>query len=205
MELRPEYPVVAERLALRPLVDADVGAIVSYRSLPEVCRYVPFEPMDDAAVRERIGGIWSRRVIEVEGQFLLLGVELLESGLLVGDVLLLWRSALHLDGEVGYVLNPAFSGNGYMTEAVHRVLHLAFDELGLRRVIARVDAENVASANLLHRLGLRLEARLVENEWFKGRWSDELGFAMLSREWRGQHESGCPDFSARSRPPSGAR
>ncbi|WP_405084537.1 GNAT family N-acetyltransferase [Microbispora sp. NBC_01389] len=30
----------------------------------------------------------------------------------------------------------------------------------------------------------RLEARLVENEFFAGAWSDELVYAMLAREWR---------------------
>ncbi len=29
---------------------------------------------------------------------------------------------------------------------------------------------------------MRQEAHLVENEWFKGEWSDELDFAILTRE-----------------------
>ena len=185
MELRPAYPITADRLLLRPLAEADVGPLVAYRSLPEVCRYVPFEPMDEASVRDRLRGSWSRRALEGEGESLVLGVELLDSGQLIGDVMLFWHSALRRDGEVGYVLNPSFSGTGYMTEAVHTLLHLAFDDLGLRRVVARVDAENLPSANLLRRLGMRLEAHLVENEWFKGRWSDELDFALLEHEWRG--------------------
>jgi RimJ/RimL family protein N-acetyltransferase len=50
--------------------------------------------------------------------------------------------------------------------------------------VARIDAENTASARLAERLGMRLEAHLVENEWYKGRWSDELDYAILAREWR---------------------
>ena len=107
-----------------------------------------------------------------------------------------WQSALHRNGEVGYVFHPGRSGRGYATEAVHHLLRLAFEDLGLRRVVARVDAENEASARLCRRLGMRLEARLVENEWFKERWSDELDFALLDREWEALHESGCPAFGA---------
>ena len=33
------------------------------------------------------------------------------------------------------------------------------------------------------RLGMRLEARFVENEWFKGEWQSELVYAILAREW----------------------
>jgi hypothetical protein len=30
---------------------------------------------------------------------------------------------------------------------------------------------------------MRQEARLVENEFFKGEWSTEVDFAMLAEEW----------------------
>jgi RimJ/RimL family protein N-acetyltransferase len=31
---------------------------------------------------------------------------------------------------------------------------------------------------------MRLEAHLVENEWVKGEWQSELGYALLASEWR---------------------
>jgi RimJ/RimL family protein N-acetyltransferase len=42
----------------------------------------------------------------------------------------------------------------------------------------------VASARLMERLGMRREAHLIENEFVKGEWADELIFAMLDREWQ---------------------
>jgi RimJ/RimL family protein N-acetyltransferase len=36
---------------------------------------------------------------------------------------------------------------------------------------------------LARRLGMRQEARLVHNEFFKGEWSTEVDFAMLTEEW----------------------
>jgi RimJ/RimL family protein N-acetyltransferase len=148
--------------------------------------------MDAAAVRDRMKGIWARHSLEAEGESLVLGIELAESRELIGDVMLHWASAEHRSGEIGYVLSPDHSGRGYATEAAHRLLHLAFDDLGLHRVMARVDAENLASARLLTRLGMRQEAHLLENEWFKGHWSDELDFAMLEGEWTALHVDGCP-------------
>ena len=50
-------------------------------------------------------------------------------------------------------------------------------------MIARVDARNTASVAVLRRLGMRQEAYLRENEWFKGEWTDEIDFAILEREW----------------------
>ena len=194
MALAPAYPLWSERLALRPLSEGDVAALVAYRSLPEVCRYVPFEPMDATAVRERVRGMWARHTLESAGDTLTLGVELRASGQLIGDVILMWRSTEHRGGEIGYVFHPAVAGQGFATEAAHRLLHLAFDELGLHRVTARVDAENHPSARVAARLGMRREAHLIQNEWFKGRWRDELDFALLEDEWRAMRHDTCgPD------------
>jgi RimJ/RimL family protein N-acetyltransferase len=181
--LRPAYPVVTDRLLLRPLTERDVEALLAYRALPDVCRYVPFEPMTREAVHERLATQWAVTELTDEGQALTLGAELAATGELIGDVILFWHSRTHLGGELGYMLNPDHGGRGYATEAAHAMLRLGFEELGLRRIIARIDERNEPSARVLRRLGLRQEARLVENELFKGEWSTELDFAMLAGEW----------------------
>ena len=104
--------------------------------------------------------------------------------------MLFFHSVEHRSGEIGWVFHPGYSGRGYATEASHALLHLAFDELGLHRVIARVDARNEASLRLADRLGMRREAHLVSNEWFKGVWSDEIDFAVLEHEWAVVHADG---------------
>jgi RimJ/RimL family protein N-acetyltransferase len=164
-----------------------VAALVAYRGRPDVCRFVPFEPMGEQEVVRRLAEVWDRSTLDTEGQRLALGVQRRDGGELVGDVLLVWHSLEHRGGEIGYVLNPAFAGHGYATEAVHTLLHLAFDELGLHRVTARVDARNRRSVALAVRVGMRQEAHLVKNEWFKGEWSDELDFALLAEEWEQRH------------------
>jgi RimJ/RimL family protein N-acetyltransferase len=182
--LRPAYPVRTERLLLRPLTLADADALLAYRSRPDVCRYVPFEPMTPEVITERLASHWANTDLTDEGQALTLGVEVAASGQLVGDVVLFWRSREHGGGELGYCMHPDFGGQGYATEAARALLGLGFDELGLHRVIARIDERNEPSARLARRLGMRQEARLVENELFKGEWSNELDFAMLADEWR---------------------
>jgi RimJ/RimL family protein N-acetyltransferase len=105
---------------------------------------------------------------------------------LVGDFVLILRSVEHRRGEVGYVLHPDFAGRGLATEGARVMLDIAFEKLGLRRVIGRIDARNQASARVLTKLGLRHEAHLVQNELFKGEWTDEDDFAILYDEWQKQ-------------------
>jgi RimJ/RimL family protein N-acetyltransferase len=184
--LVPEYPIVTSRLKLRPLGTGDVDALLAYRSDPEVCRYLPFDPMTRSDIVERIGGQWTRTTLEQEGEWVALGVERRDSGELVGDVILIWHSRRHGHGEVGWVFHPDHSGQGFATEAARACLDLLFHGLKLHRVSARLDSRNHASARLTERLGMRREAHLVENEWFKGEWTDELTYALLESEWRSQ-------------------
>ena len=58
-----------------------------------------------------------------------------------------------------------------------------FGELKLHRLWATCLADNTASARVLEKLGMQLEGRLRENEWFKGRWWDTLHYAILEQEW----------------------
>jgi RimJ/RimL family protein N-acetyltransferase len=192
VKLAPVYPVRTARLLLRPLTDADVDDLVAYRSIPEVCRYVPFEPQRPEDVLARLNGAWRQRTLDREGQSVTVGAELLDSGTLIGDVMVRLLSAEHSCGEIGYVFNPSYAGRGYAAEAAHAALHLAFDEVGLHRVVARIDARNSASARLAKRLGMRQEAYLKENERFKGEWADEIDFALLAREWPSRKLAGCP-------------
>lgn len=189
-ELRPTYPIRTERLLLRPLTPDDIDPLLAYRSRPDVCRYVPFEPMSRQEVVDRLAGGWAGTALTDEGQALTLGVELAETGRLVGDVVLFWHSRFHRGGELGYIFHPDVAGRGYATEAATAVLRLGFEGLGLHRIVARLDERNEASARVARRLGMRQEARLVDNEIFKGEWSTELRFAMLADEWAGKPPGG---------------
>jgi len=98
-------------------------------------------------------------------------------------VSLLWASEENRQGEIGFIAHPAHHGHGYATEAARPLLRFAFETLGLHRVVGRLEPRNVASARVLEKLGMRLEAHLVENEWVKDEWQSELVYAMLAREW----------------------
>jgi RimJ/RimL family protein N-acetyltransferase len=182
--LRPRYPVTTKRLLIRPLTPADADGLLAYRSIPDVCRYVPFEPQTREELLERIATRWTRTELTAEGQVMILGVQVRDTGALAGDVMLAWQSREHACGEIGAVFNPDMSGRGYATEALDALLRLGFEGLGLHRIIARIDERNGPSVRLVGRLGMRLEGRLVENEWFKGEWTTELDFAMLAGEWQ---------------------
>lgn len=172
---------------MRPLCGDDLQPLLAYRGDPEVCRDLPFPPMDEGVLSERLARDLGRTEITGEGQGLTLGLRLAATGELIGDVVLFFHSSEHRSGEIGYVLNPAFGGQGYATEAAAAVLDLAFAPewgLALHRVTARMVSTNAASARLASRLGMRQEAHHRSSEMFKGSWIDVLIYAILAEEWR---------------------
>jgi len=76
--------------------------------------------------------------------------------------------------------------NSEHIRATRRLLadsHAPIDRRTVHRIVARIDERNESSAKLARRLGMRQEALLVENEFLKGEWTNEVDFAMLAAEW----------------------
>jgi len=191
--LLPTYPLLTDRLLLRPFRDDDLDAFHSIQRRPDVVRYLYWEPRTRDESREMLARRKLQVAIDKEGDGLHLAAELRATGELVGHFSLLFASQEHRQGEIGFVVHPDQHGRGYATEGARLMLRLGFEELGLHRIIGRCDARNEASASLMERLGMRREAHLVENEFIKGEWTDELDYAMLEREWRTQAARMEPD------------
>jgi len=179
-----DLPLTTERLDLRPFEQGDFDVLVEIQSRPEVARYLYWEPRGPDEVRQVLERKIAHRSLEQEGDVLELAVVDRATRDMVGDVVLMWRSAEHRQGEVGYTLHPRHQGHGYATESARRMLQLGFEQLGLHRIVGRLEPRNTASARVLERLGMRREAHLLENEWVKDEWQSEQVYAMLDREWQ---------------------
>ena len=189
-------PLRTERLVLRPFTDEDLDDVVAYHSLPEVVRYLYWQVRDRDEVRDVLVERRLRHRLATDGDVALLAVVLAQTGRVIGEVNLAWTSVVHRQGEFGFVFHPDYHGRGYASEAAARILDLAFDEVGLHRVIGRADANNAGSAALMRRLGMRQEAHFVQNEIFKGEWGDEVVFAILADEWRARRQRRASQGSA---------
>jgi RimJ/RimL family protein N-acetyltransferase len=182
--LRPDYPIRTQRLVLRPFAISDLDGLLAIQSLPEVARYLYWEPRDREQVRAALGNMIRGSSLVTQGDVLTLAVVLPPDGTLIGEVILKWCSVEHRQGEIGYVFHPRYGGRGYATEAAAVMLRLGFDALGLHRIVGRLDGRNAASARLLARLGMRREAHFRESEIVKGEWTDEIVYALTEDEWR---------------------
>lgn len=180
----PAYPIRTDRLILRPFTRGDVDDVFAYRSRPDVCRFLFDEPMSREACAEVVQSRVGQVALLAEGDKVVLAVERRTAPGVVGEVSLIWRSADHRQGEVGYIFHPDVQGRGYATEATRALLVFGFDEVGLHRIYARCHAGNTASASVMRRLGMVQEAHFRGHALVKGSWDEELIFAVREPEWR---------------------
>lgn len=122
----PVFPLRTERLDLRPYEPADLDELRSMQTLEEVTRYLYTDPMTEDERRDALGKRAGRVVLCEEGDSLNPLAVLRETGEVVGDVVLIYRSAEHRTGEVGFVLKPRFQGHGFATEMATEMLRLDY-------------------------------------------------------------------------------
>lgn len=175
------FPIRTPRLLLRPHTVDDVEPLLAYYSDPEVVRYIPWEPWSRRDAEERVRQRVTRTGIVDASSVLGLVVE--REARVIGDVVL-WPADETLSrGEVGWAFHPAATGKGFATEAARALFVVALGHYGMHRLVAQVDARNVASTRLCERLGMTKEAHLRKDQWTKGEWTDNVVYGLLAEEW----------------------
>lgn len=144
-------PVIkTKRLRLTPVTSQDIALLVRHWSDKAVRQYLWGDaPVDMEAVSQVVHtsdsdfglhghGLWALRT---------------EDNSLVGVCGLRGNKDLEWP-ELLYSLKPRYWGKGLAKEAAAGVLQHAFDSLDAKRIVARKDADNLASNRVLRRLGM---------------------------------------------------
>ena len=180
---RPPVRLETARLTLRPFEERDLEPFLTYRNDPEVSRYQGWsEPYTREMAVDFVH--WMSTLQPGEpGAHYQIALERKAAPGLIGDLMFYRLKRDPRQAEIGFTLAREFQGQGYAAEALTCLLEYLFSEFQLHRVCANCDPENLTSARLMERVGMRREGLFVESIWFKGRWGDELWYAILRREW----------------------
>ena len=155
-----------ERLILRPMSTEDTNDMFEYARGEEVTRYLLWSPHPSAAyTQDYLQYIESRYRL---GDFYDWSVLLADSGKMIGTCGFTRIDPANRLGEIGYVLNPAYHGCGYGTEAAKKVLQFGFDTLELHRIDAKFMEGNTSSLHVMEKLGMSLEGYLRDALFVKG-------------------------------------
>lgn len=171
-----------ERLLLRRVRPDDAEPLAARRSDPEVAEYqnwvAPF-PIEKA--RESIA-----EVVDMEGpindEWWMLTVADLDDTVVFGDVVihLTWEGRT---AEIGYTVAREAWGKGYAIEAATALVEYLFETVGVTRVEGMLHPDNVASAMVLERVGMRFEGHTRSSFWIAGQDSDDWIYGMTRADW----------------------
>jgi len=144
-----------ERLTLRPFTMGDLKTTHAYASDPENTRFMIHLPNKTKRQTRRFlkytiakGKKRPQRCYEftviLDGKHIgAVSVNLDKSG---------------QEGELGWIIQRAYWGNGYATEAAGAIMTFAREELQVKKLVAHCDHRNSASARVMEKLGMALES-----------------------------------------------
>ena len=173
-----------ERLILRPMRVSDAPDMFDYAKRPDVTRYLLWSPHRDLAYTKRyLEYLAGRYRLGMHYEWALIHKG---DGRMIGTCGFANIDCTHNSGELGYVLNPDYHGQGLVPEAARRVMKFGFSVLGLHRIEARYMVENGASRSVMEKLGMRDEGVRREAMLVKGEYRDIGTYAILVNEFRAE-------------------
>ena len=171
--------LLTPRLQLREFHSDDHTAIHAFASDPEVVRYTDWGPNAPADTKAFLGEVGEYARATPRTTFALAVVDRADDTL-IGSIQLSITSTAHRRADIGYVLAKSRWGQGYATEASTALLRFGFDSLGLHKVSATCDPDNVGSKRVLMKIGMQPEGHLREHLYIREQWRDRLLFASVS-------------------------
>ena len=170
-----------DRLILRGMRVSDAADMYAYARRPSVTEYLTWDPhTSESMTREYLIYVGQRYRT---GDFYDWSVVCKEDGHMIGTCGFTSFNCPADSGEIGYVLNPDYQGQGLATEAVRRVLRFGFEELELHRIYARIMDGNKASERVAEKCGMRHEATLKSSLLVKGEYRTIKIYAILREEF----------------------
>jgi ribosomal-protein-alanine N-acetyltransferase len=86
--------------------------------------------------------------------------------------------------SIGYWIDEAMAGRGYVPEAVIVATQYAFEELGLHRIEISIIPRNTPSLRVMEKLAYRREGLAERYLEIDGVWEDHVKFAITAEDWQ---------------------
>ena len=127
---------------------------------------------------------WFDEIQKLQGErHIRLGI-FLPDGTVIGDIALQDLDWKNRSCTLGYGLTKlAYRGKGYATDAAKVILRYGFHHIGLERISATTQENNIGSQRVLEKCGFTLEGRERKAEYFASKRHDRLIYGLLAAEF----------------------
>lgn len=169
-----------ERLILRPTSITDAEQMHNnWASDPEVTKYLHWQPHANIELTKGVLADWDRKNERLD--YYHWGIVLKETGEIIGSGGSLGINEKNNSTELGYCMSRTYWGNGYMSEAVAAMIAYLFNVVGLNRIAACHDPDNVASGRVMQKCGMTFEGIQRQANYCVRRGFYDLAFYAILR------------------------
>ncbi|SFL56026.1 ribosomal-protein-alanine N-acetyltransferase [Paenibacillus sp. 1_12] len=178
----PSFPILeTSRLILRQLQTEDAKDLYDYFSKDEVTQYYDLESFTEIGQAEHLIHNWNDKYENQQG--IRWGITIKPENRIIGTFGFVNRSIEHFKAEIGFELAPQYWLQGIMTEVLQVGITYGLKELGLNRIEALIDPDNLSSRKLLEKAGFQEEGHLKDYFYEKNQFVDAVMFAIVKREY----------------------
>ncbi len=170
-----------ERTYLRKLLYSDKSDIFAYAKNPKVAEHVIWDAhQSEFDTLEFLNTVYAAYNKNKAAPW---GIELKETGKIIGTAGFVNWEKENQKAEIGYVLSKDYWKKGIMTEVVKDIINFGFEKIGLTEISARSKPANVASQKVLIKCGLRYNGLHKKQMLIKGKLEDMDLFSLAKDDW----------------------
>lgn len=169
------------RLLLREMIESDWLDVHKYASQDIVCQYQPWGPNTEQDSLDFVNQVISDSRQVPRKRFVF---AIIYNGNMIGAGEFNIRDLANKAGEIAYIVNPSYWGNGIATEVATLLIEFGFDVLKLHRIYATCDPRNIGSSKVLEKVGMIKEGKIRDDLLIKDGWRDSLLYSVLEHEWK---------------------
>ncbi len=151
--------IETERLILRKAQDGDGEFMYhNWASDAEVTKFMSWPVHESAAVSQYVLDSWINDYGDVSFyQWVIVLKDISEP---IGSISVVQLREEIAEAEVGYCIGRTWWHKGIMSEALKAVIDYLFDEVGMKRIMARHDPNNPHSGGVMRKCGMKYEGTM---------------------------------------------
>lgn len=181
-DIYSELPILeTDRIKLRKMTINDVNDMYEYCSDEEISKYtVWFSHKSVEDTHQFLRTVLSKYEKQEVSPW---GIEDKKTKKFIGTTGFISWDTKNSKAELGYAVSRKFWNQGYMTEAVKRVISFGFKNMDLVRIEARCHPHNIGSARVMEKTGMKFEGILRKHILAKGIHEDVMMYSIIKDDF----------------------
>lgn len=174
--------IETNRLILRKFEITDSeNMFKNWGSDPKVTKYLSWQTHKNIKDSEDIINLWISNYKDSSVYNWV--IELKEINEVIGNISIVKLDNVNQSCEIGYSIGSKYWNRGITTEAFQIVINFLFKEVGINRICAKHDIDNIASGEVMKKCKMTYEGILREVKFRNDRFSSLAVYSILRSEW----------------------